>query len=638
MADGLATTLNGLLNELSGLAIPADLSLWQLALAAWVLVCFGVFYWYVFGRRSPFSVDSLRRKEPPEMNPSKRDEVLKKAFSEGRVPKGLDAVVIGSGVGGLTVAALLAKVGKKVLVLEQHEQAGGYCHSYTEKGFQFDIGLNYVGQLHDNSLDRVAFDQITEGQLDFVNLGEPFDTIYIGQGQTQRKYTIYTGKTEMEAHLKKQFPDDTEAIEKFFQVMKICARKTHHLACLKLIPRWLALFLLKTGIADLLSSVYHYSSMSHTAWLDQLTSNKDLHTIFSYFFYGVPPKDSSLYVNALLMHHYKRGAYYPKGGASEIPYHISNTIRKYGGEVLVSAPVRRILLDKNGAACGVVVGNSDSEVEVKAPIVISNCGLFNTFKNLLPPQISMKHDIQERLHRVKPGKGSFMVFCGFDATAEQLDIGPTNIRLYKDNDMNKMMDRYFNMYKEEAPDNVPMMLVTFPTAKDPTAKLRCPGKSCMTLVTMVNYEWFEEWKDMPVTKRGDQYLQYKTRFAKHMFDWACLHFPKLKEKLVFQEIYTPLSNSHFLGAYQGSMYLQHNLDLFDPVFMAKNRCDTPVKNLYLTGQDVFSCGISGALHGGLLCASSVLNHILYWDLLFLKKNLKKAKAKQDAQQAKKKLH
>ena len=56
------------------------------------------------------------------------------------MPKGLDAVVIGSGVGGLTVAALLAKVGKKVLVLEQHEQAGGYCHSYTEKGFQFDIG------------------------------------------------------------------------------------------------------------------------------------------------------------------------------------------------------------------------------------------------------------------------------------------------------------------------------------------------------------------------------------------------------------------------------------------------------------------------------------------------------------------
>ena len=67
---------------------------------------------------------------------------------------------------------------------------------------------------------------------------------------------------------------------------------------------------------------------------------------------GVPPRDSSILINALLIHHYKRGAYYPKGGASEISYHISNTIRKYGGDVLVRAPVCQVLLDKDGAACG----------------------------------------------------------------------------------------------------------------------------------------------------------------------------------------------------------------------------------------------------------------------------------------------
>lgn len=67
---------------------------------------------------------------------------------------------------------------------------------------------------------------------------------------------------------------------------------------------------------------------------------------------GVPPRDSSIVINALLLQHYKRGAYYPLGGASEIPFHIIRTIRKYGGTCLVRAPVSQVLVNGKGEAYG----------------------------------------------------------------------------------------------------------------------------------------------------------------------------------------------------------------------------------------------------------------------------------------------
>ncbi|XP_067101014.1 inactive all-trans-retinol 13,14-reductase [Osmerus mordax] len=610
--------------------------MWLLIFVVWLVMWAGGSYWYLFGKPSPFSIESVRPPGPREYDQKKRDKVIKQGFSVDKVPKDLDVIVIGSGIGGLTVAATLAKVGKKVLVLEQHDQSGGCCHTYVEKGFEFDVGLHYIGQLHENSLLRIAFDQITEGQLEFVELDQHFDTIQIGLGEEKREYTIFTGKTEMEAHLKKQFPDDVAAIETFFRIMKVSAKKTHYLATLKLIPKWLALFLVKTRIAHLFSPIFTLSGTGATDLVSTLTSNKDLHVIFSYLFYGVPPKDSSIVINALLIHHYKRGAYYPRGGASEISYHIIPVIQKSGGNVLVRAPVTQILVNKEGAAYGVKVKKGQEEVEVRAPVVISNCGIFTTFQKLLPPEISMKQDVQDRLDMMRHGRGSFLVFSGFDATQEELGIVSTNFWLFKNNDMDTSMDEFFALSKEDAPENIPMMFITFPSAKDPESKKRHPGKSCMTILTMVKYEWFEEWKDTAVRKRGDEYHNYKMRYANQLFAWACTIFPKLREKLVFQDVATPLTNMHYLGAQRGAMYsAEHNLDRFHAEAVARNRCNTPVKNLYISGQDVFSCGIAGALHGGLLCASTVLDHIVYIDLLFLKKKLKKQKAKELALLAKK---
>ncbi|XP_014886823.1 putative all-trans-retinol 13,14-reductase [Poecilia latipinna] len=612
--------------------------MWLLILLVWLVIWAGGTYWYLFGKPSPFSLKSVRPPAPREFDQKKRDKVIKQGFSVDKVPQNLDVIVIGSGIGGLSAAATLAKAGKKVLVLEQHDQAGGCCHTYIEKGFEFDVGLHYIGQVHENSMLRIAFDQITEGQLEFQELQPHVDTVQIGSGDERREYKIFTGKHEMKARLIEQFPNETEAIEKFFKIMKLSAKKTHYLATMKLIPQWVSLLLLKSGIADLISPVFRLSGTPATGYMDTLTKNKDLQVIFSYFFYGVPPKESSILINALLMHHYKRGAYYPKGGSSEIAFHIIRTIQKYGGSCLVRAPVSQILVDEKGAAYGVKVKKGQEEVEVHAPVVVSNCGVFTTFQKLLPPEIRVRHDIQERLSMMRHGRGSMLIFSGFDGTAEDLGLVSTNFWLFKDNDMDKSMEDFFALSKEEAPDNIPMMFITVPSAKDPEANIRHPGKSCMTILTMVKYEWFEEWKDTTVRRRGDDYYNYKMRFTKNLFDWACTLFPKIKDKLVFQDVATPLTNMHYLGAQRGAMYsAEHNVERFYAEAVARNRSSTPVKNLYISGQDVFSCGIAGALHGGLLCASTVLDQIVYINLLILKKKLKRKKARELAQLAKKKL-
>ena len=264
----------------------AILCLLSLPVIALLLLKLRAQLWILFpssAQGGPFAKLSERRGKKLVTEKSERDKVLKNSFSPNKVPSRLDAIVIGSGMGGLTVAALLAKVGKRVLVLEQHDQAGGCCHVFVEKGFEFDVGIHYIGEMRDGTLSRILVDQLTEGKLQWEPLDDVYDTVAIGE-QYQRRYPIYSGRERLKAALIRKFPKEEKAIRKYFDLVKDTRRCQMVLGMLKCFPRWISRLLIATGVLKWAFPATEYFRKSLTQVLDQLTNCEELKAVLAYSF------------------------------------------------------------------------------------------------------------------------------------------------------------------------------------------------------------------------------------------------------------------------------------------------------------------------------------------------------------------
>lgn len=400
----------------------------------------------------------------------------------------------------------------------------------------------------------------------------------------------------------------------------------------KLMPEWLAKFMFTTGIADWMTKFFKYSKRSVAEVLEELTDDKDLQTVLAYNFgdYGTLPGEGSFAMHAILANHYLFGAFYPRGGASEIAFHIIPVIEKAGGKVLVRARVSKILVEESsGKVQGVRVEKSGSEMDIFAPVVISAAGIYNTFETLLRREKPIPDKKLLKSEGVRHGYAAMSVYVGLKGTKEDFGLKATNVWAFTNSDLDKSTREYLQSDAATAgTKDIPLLFISFPSTKDPEWDKRHPGKTTCTVITLAPYEWFERWENERVMKRGEEYEDLKNRIGKRIWEQTCKLFPQVRDRVDFFDVGSPLSNRYYIAAPRGEIYgIDHHIDRFSPNAVMKLRPDTSIPGLYLTGQDILSCGFAGAMFSGVITASAVLNRNLFADMGRLQTEVKKKAAK-----------
>src|SRR5262245_56285627 len=146
------------------------------------------------------------------------------SYKQCQLDEHWDAIVIGSGLDGLTTAALLARhAGKRVLVLERHYTAGGFTHTFHRPGYEWDVGVHYVGDVHRRgSLLARVFDHLSGGALEWADMGDVYDTIVIGED----RYELVAGRERFRARMHEYFPRRKAAIDRYLERVRSAAHKS----------------------------------------------------------------------------------------------------------------------------------------------------------------------------------------------------------------------------------------------------------------------------------------------------------------------------------------------------------------------------------------------------------------------------
>ena len=252
---------------------------------------------------------------------------------------------------------------------------------------------------------------------------------------------------------------------------------------------------------------------------------------------------------------------------------------------------------ENGRISGVEMKDGH---RIECDCVISSAGVDNTFNHLLPDDVATSSGYRRQMTNVTPSVAHLGVYVGLKETAETLGLPKTNFWIYPGNDYDKAVDEF--MDDPDAP--FPIVYISFPSAKDPDYENRHPGTATIEIVAPAPYERFEQWRDETWGKRGEDYEAFKEALGSRLMEYLYDKLPQLRGRVDYYEVSTPLSTNWFGGYQRGELYgLEHTRERLKQDWL---RPKTRIPGLWLTGQDVLTCGVTGAMMAGLITTMSMV--------------------------------
>jgi len=520
-------------------------------------------------------------------------ETVGNAYRKGVGISGeFDAIIIGSGMGGLSAASVLAQQNKRVLLLEQNNVIGGMTQAYSRKGYRWTVGMHYIGEVGTTqAVGWKLFNYVAGGGLQWMPMPNIFNRMSIGD----QHYEIPTGAEAYSNLLKEHFPHEAEGIDQYMALIVKAAKSSAGYFAQKAMPSEAA-----DAVYDAMCSTFHqYSDRLTIDVLSELIGDPELIAVIcaNWGDYSLEPTRSSFAMHCMLAKHYMNGAYYPVGGGMAFSKLMAPIIEQAGGMLLHSAEVSEILVE-DGIAKGVRL---DSGEEIRCSVIISNAGVQNTFARLLPEQVSRQAGLDQLLEKVTDTYAVVGINIGFNQSAESLGFTPANVWSHPTNNLQANLDAH----REDFNAPFPWTFITFPSTKDASWDQEFPNKATVEMYAYTNYDHFKEWAGTRWMKRGDGYLAMKENIRERLLEELFRHAPKAREAVDYVEVSTPLSYETFAKRERGGfMGIESSPQRFQQKWL---RAQTPIKGLYITGQDLATDGVIGALVGGVLCASAVVD-------------------------------
>lgn len=495
------------------------------------------------------------------------------------------AIVIGTGAGGLTAAAYLAKEGFDVTALEQAPHLGGLLAGFVREGFYFDPGVHYIGGCGPGGLVRNVLEPLG------VNCDESFVEIdpdgYDVLRFPDQEVRVCKGVAEFRARLSATFPEHDLEVCDFMSLLGTM-RDLSHVADPQGHPSLLTL-----GIN--LPSLLRWARASYAELLDHLISEPRLRSILSAAVgdEALPPSEASALYTLMFLAHYTDGAYFPRGGSCALRDELVARAKGFGVKFVTDTRVRAIVAE-GGRAKRVETDEGESYA---ADFVVSDLDPRTTVAMLSGTEIPRK--MRKKLEHARSSSAPFLLFLGIQGDLAARGLPQGNVWSYPSWDVEAC---YAAVRQGKIPDD-PMLFLSSPSLKEGSGTLAPPGAHSLEILTFVPYSAFAPYIHLREDVRGPEYVAIKKLIEQRMLDAVGRRFPGLLENTLFCQAATPITFQSWVGLVDGGAYGPAETPDFWGPFRFETRSWLP--NLFFAGAGALGHGVAPSLLSGKLAAIAV---------------------------------